>query len=174
MSKRVTQLCLAAVFTALLAVGSWISVPFAVPFTLQTLALYLALWLLSPPYALCAVAAYLTLGAMGLPIFAGFQGGVSVLFGPLGGFLWGFLLMAVLCLIVRPRKTSARLICLITGTFLCYAVGTVWYAAFVTWTPEGIVTALLTAVVPFILPDALKLLAAWQLGKRLERHMPTP
>ena len=77
---------------ALLACSAWVTIPFGpVPFTLQTLAVALVPQVLARREAVFTVAAYLVLGAIGLPVFSGFQGGIGVLAGPTGGFLWGFL-----------------------------------------------------------------------------------
>jgi len=172
MNKRSVWLCTAALFAALTAVGSWISVPSAVPFTLQSFIVYLMLLLLPPACSLLSIAVYLFLGAVGLPVFAGFQGGLSVLLGPLGGFLWGFLGMALIFRLWNPKTSRTRLICAVVGTLLCYALGTVQYTLYTAPTLEGFVSALLFTVVPFVVVDALKLLLAWQIAKRLRPRLP--
>ena len=84
---RTRELARAALFAALIAICSWISIPTAVPFTLQTFAVFLALGVLGGKLGTLSVAVYLLLGAVGLPVFAGFQGGLGALLGATGGYL---------------------------------------------------------------------------------------
>ena len=85
-----------ALMAVLLAVCSWISVPAPVPFTLQTFGVFCALGLLGGRRGSTAVLLYILLGAVGLPVFSGFQGGLGKLLGPTGGYILGFLLSALL------------------------------------------------------------------------------
>ena len=80
-----------ALFAVLLAVFSWTTIPFAVPFTLQTFGVYVALMLLGGKKGTIAIALYILLGAVGVPVFSGFKGGVGALLGPTGGYIFGFL-----------------------------------------------------------------------------------
>lgn len=94
---------------ALLTVSAWVAVPLGpVPFTLQTFVLVFAVIALSPKESVAAVAGYVALGAIGLPVFSSMRGGIGVLAGPTGGFLWGFLLGAVVASaflhVARMRK----------------------------------------------------------------------
>ena len=75
---------------ALMAVCSWISIPTAIPFTLQTMAVFLAVGLLGGKRGTLAVTAYVLLGAVGAPVFANFSGGIGILLGQTGGYILGF------------------------------------------------------------------------------------
>ena len=86
------DMALVALMTALMAICSWISIPTTVPFTLQTLGVFLACALLGGKRGSLAVFVYLLLGALGLPVFAGFSGGAGALLGSTGGYILGFLL----------------------------------------------------------------------------------
>ena len=103
---KTQQIARAGLCVALLAVSAWVSVPLGpIPFTLQTMALALIPAVLDRPTAILAVAVYLLLGAIGLPVFSGFSGGVMRLVGPTGGFLWGFLVgMIVATTLVRLAR----------------------------------------------------------------------
>ena len=99
---------------ALMAVSAWVSVPFGpVPFTLQTFVMVFALLMLTPAECLAAIGGYLVIGAVGLPVFSSMRGGIGVVAGPTGGFLWGFLLGAVVALAflrladMRLRRSTA-------------------------------------------------------------------
>ena len=90
------DLAYVAVCAALMAVCSWISIPATVPFTLQTFAVFCSLGLLGGRRGTAAILVYLLLGALGVPVFAGFSGGIGILFGTTGGYLLGFILMGLI------------------------------------------------------------------------------
>lgn len=148
---------------ALMAVCAWLAVPVGdVRITMQTFGVFLTLLLLGGGKGTAACVAYLFLGAIGLPVFSGFQGGLGVLLGPTGGYLWGFL---VLCLCYWAfKKPLGELVAMILGLLLCYACGTAWFY----FTYGGALWAvLLKCVVPYLLPDALKLLLALTIRRRI-------
>ena len=89
-----------AVFAVLIAICSWISIPTTVPFTLQTFAVFLAVGVLGGKRGSLSVLIYILLGAVGIPVFAGFSGGFGVLLGQTGGYIVGFLFSALLMYIV--------------------------------------------------------------------------
>ncbi len=106
--QRTRSIVFVGLTIAIMAVSAWVSIPIGpVPFTLQMFAVTFALVVLSPKQAIAAVAGYLLLGAVGVPVFSSMRGGIGVLVGPTGGFLWGYLFgvaAAVLLLyIVRTR-----------------------------------------------------------------------
>ena len=88
---RTRDVAYIAIFTALMAVCSWISIPTAIPFTLQTMAVFLAVGLLGGKRGTLAVTAYVLLGAVGAPVFANFSGGIGILLGQTGGYILGFI-----------------------------------------------------------------------------------
>ena len=159
----------AALCTALIAVCSWISIPAQVPFTLQTFAVFLTCDLLGPA-AILSVLLYLLLGAIGIPVFAGFSGGISVLLGPTGGYLIGFIAIALLLtgwrrLFGNHLKSAGMLI----GLLICYLFGTLWFI-WVYARGGNTVTfavALGWCVVPYIIPDLLKIALARLIAVRL-------
>ncbi|MBR3629978.1 MAG: biotin transporter BioY [Oscillospiraceae bacterium] len=160
------------VCTALIAVCSYISIPTVVPFTLQTLAVFLVMQILGGRNGFYSVLAYLLLGAVGVPVFAGFTGGPGVLFGTTGGYLIGFLLMAMLYWAAEALVGEAlwvRIVSLIAGLAVCYAFGTVWFLFLYNRSndPVGISTALGWCVLPFLIPDGIKLAAATGLAAAL-------
>ena len=118
-----------------------------------------------------AVVLYWLLGAIGLPVFAGFTGGLAVLIGPTGGYLLGFLPMVLLSGI--PSETGwKRCVGWGTGLLSCYVAGTLWYAGvYVSLSAETLWTAVLTCVVPYIIPDILKGAVAWWICRRVESRL---
>lgn len=176
---RTRDLTLIAVFTVLMAVCAWISVPVPAPFiqfTMQTFALFAALMTLGGRRGTYAVTAYLLLGAVGAPVFSQFRGGVGVLLGTTGGYILGFFLTALLYWLLTAKlgeglrvKVAAGLL----GIATYYAFGTSWYLALYAMggSPVGLLTALGYCVFPFIVPDLIKLGLAAVLAQRLEKHV---
>ena len=159
---------------ALLTVCAWITVPVgAVPVTLQTMAVCLIAGLLGPKRGTAAVAVYILLGAVGLPVFAGFKGGAGVLAGATGGYIIGFLFTALLTGFVAD-KTNRRLLpttaAMAGGVLLCYAFGTLWFALVFMKSGEAksLGGILSVCVLPFLLPDAVKIALAAVLTNRLK------
>ncbi|MEI6724873.1 MAG: biotin transporter BioY [Actinomycetes bacterium] len=161
------ELTYVALFAALIAVGAFVSVPVgAVPFTLQVLFVLLASMMLGPRLGAVSVAAYLVLGLIA-PVYAGGSSGIGVLFGPTGGFLWGFVLAAVLTGAIaslRPRTLWAVMVAGLAGITPIYALGAVWLAlqAHIT-----LGAALAVGVVPFVWTDALKAIGAGLIARSL-------
>ncbi|MBQ9330575.1 MAG: biotin transporter BioY [Oscillibacter sp.] len=168
-----------ALFAVGMAVCAWISIPVPkplVPFTLQTFAVFLALNVLGGRRGLYAVLVYLLLGAVGVPVFAGFRGGLDVLLGSTGGYIVGFVGSALVYWLLTARlgqSLAVRAAGCLAGLALCYAFGTAWFLAVYTAStgPLGLVTALGWCVFPFILPDLLKLGLALAVARRVGKFL---
>ncbi len=173
---RVKELAYVAMGVALTAVCSWISVPALlpsmVPFTLQTFAVCLVTALLGLRLGLWTVAGYILLGLVGVPVFSGFRGGPGVLLGNTGGYIAGFLFTALVVGLVVDRlgrKLPVLIAAMALGILLCYTFGTVWFVAVYTRNSGaiGVGTALAWCVLPYLLPDAVKIVLAAVLTGRL-------
>lgn len=165
------------VMAALIAVCSWISIPTTVPFTLQTFAVFLAVGLLGGRNGTITVLIYILLGAVGLPVFAGFTGGFGKLLGTTGGYIVGFLLSAVIMWAFEKffgKKLWISAIAMVLGLIACYAVGTAWFmVVYARNTGEiTLLTTLSWCVFPFILPDMIKIALALLLSNRLRVAIP--
>ncbi len=158
-----------AMSTALISVCAWVSVPSAVPFTMQTFAVFLAARVLGSRRALAAVSLYVLLGAIGLPVFAGMQGGLGVLVGATGGYISGFLPAAFIAGLRHSGKRDGivDIILMFLGLLVCYTFGTLWYALGYLGGMEGIGAALTACVLPYVIPDLLKILLAAVVARRL-------
>ena len=160
-----------AVFAVLIAICSWISIPMTVPFTLQTFAVFLAVGVLGGKRGSLAVLIYILLGAVGIPVFAGFSGGIGVLLGNTGGYIIGFLFSALLMWLIEKlfgRKTWVLGISMVLGLIVCYAIMVV-YAQ--NSGAVGLATVLGWCVIPFIIPDLVKIALALTLSKRLSKAL---
>ena len=164
---RAKRICLCGLFAALLCICSWLCVPVGnMMFTLQTFAALLALGLLGGKWGTVSIGIYLALGAVGLPVFSGFRGGVGMLFGATGGFLWGFL-VGGLAYWGALKLLKSTFISKILTLLVCYITGAIWYQA--VFLKGSFWAAVVTCVFPYLLPDALKLALALFLTKRLKR-----
>ncbi len=163
-----------ALSVALMSVCAWIAIPFSPPFTLQTFALFFTLLLLGGRDGSLAVLAYLLLGFIGAPVFSSFTGGVGAFFGVGGGYLVGFLVAALLFWCLQPlfgKSLFGRLLTMAVGLLACYGVGTAWLAL-VHLRAAGSVSlfgALAVGVLPYLLPDAVKILLALWLSEKLKK-----
>ena len=166
-------MALSALFAALIAVCSWISVPSAVPFTLQTFGVFMAAGLLGGKRGTVSVLIYILLGAAGIPVFSGFKGGAGVLAGSTGGYIVGFLFTALIMWLFEAKARNRKYtlpISMAVGLLACYAFGTAWFMFVYARTSGsvGLVTALTWCVFPFILPDAAKITLACFLIRRIK------
>ena len=155
---------------ALLAISAWCAIPMhQVSYTMQSFAVFFALGLLGGRRGVISISIYLVMGLIGLPVFSGFRGGVGVLLGVTGGYIWGFLLAGLLYWAVTAlfgQGFKARLAAMILGMLLCYGCGTVWYLRVY----GGNLWAVLTAcVLPYLLPDGVKIALALTLSGKLKR-----
>ena len=166
---KTKRICMIAIAAALMVVCSWITVPGPVPFTLQTFAIYLTAITLGGKNGLYTMLVYVILGAAGLPVFSGFRAGPGVLAGPTGGYIVGFILIPAIMLVFERRSKTIKLLSAIAALFICYAFGTVWYAVIYMGSGQSISIAaiLIACVIPFILPDLLKIAIAYIIADRI-------
>lgn len=169
---RTVDMVYVALFAVLMAVCSWISIPAAVPFTMQTFGVFLAVAVLGGKRGTLAILVYLLLGAVGAPVFAGFSGGISALLGSTGGYIIGFLFLALVMWLMErllDKKTWVLAVSMVLGLVVCYAFGTAWFMVVYARTTGaiGLWTALGWCVFPYIIPDLAKIALALLLSKRL-------
>ena len=170
---RTLDMAYIALFAVLMAVCAWITIPMTVPFTLQIFAVFAALATLGGRRGTYAVAVYLLLGAVGLPVGAGFQGGLGWLLGTTGGYIVGFLCIALIYWLLTAKlgeSLPVKALACVLGLLVCYLFGTVWFIVVYgrTTGPVGIMTALGWCVFPYVVPDLLKLVLAVTLSQRVK------
>ena len=166
-----------AVFAVLMAICSWISIPATVPFTLQTFAVFLTVGVLGGKRGSMAVLIYILLGAIGIPVFAGFSGGLGILLNNTGGYIIGFLFSALVMWAMESlwgKKPVIQILSMVVGLIVCYAMGTIWFMVVYTRTSGavGLGTVLGWCVIPFIIPDLVKIALAFVLSRRVRKLVP--
>lgn len=195
---RTTALVLCGVFAALMAVCSFITIPLGftpIPINLATLGVFLTGGILGKKYGSISLIVYILLGAVGVPVFAGFKGGLGVLAGPTGGYIIGYLAAAFLTgllveIVFRKTASSSEsgsrsktagtaksrtlrfigiILSMIAGLAACYALGTAW---FMISTGTGLGAAMLSCVIPFLPGDAVKIVAGALLVQKLRPVIP--
>lgn len=175
-TMSIRKMTYVALFTVVIAVCSWITIPAAVPFTLQTFAIFAACALLGGKLGLYAVCLYILLGAVGVPVFSGFGAGLGTLLGPTGGYILGFVFTALAMWGVEAkfgRKPAALVAGMVTGLILCYAFGTAWFMVVYARANGaiGLGAALSMCVIPFILPDCVKIALAMLVAAHLRPRL---
>lgn len=179
MNESLKDFIFAALFTAFIAVSAMITVPLGpIPFTLQTFAITLVMFIAKPKVALLSMVIYILLGAIGAPIFSSMKGGIGVLMGPTGGFLIGYLLgifpvgFAMQKFNEKPSSTGTKIaVTIVSGivlTLIAYVIGTVQFMVVMNQT---LAVALAACVIPFMLIDLAKIIVAWILSALVKKHL---
>lgn len=164
------------IFAVMIAVCSWISIPATVPFTLQTFAVFLSVALLGGKRGTMSVVIYILLGAIGVPVFAEFTGGLGIIMNNTGGYIIGFLFSALVMWAAESlfgRKLWVQAVSMVVRLAVCYAFGTAWFM-FVYMRDAGAVglmTVLGWCVIPFIIPDLVKIGLALMFSRMLRKPL---
>lgn len=167
---KLRDLCYIAIATALMCALSPVSVPIGiVPISLATFVVYLIGCLYKPLHATISVLLYILLGILGLPVFSKFQGGFSVILGPTGGFILGYLpavFLQSLIVTSKKEKKAAYILSILLSTLIIYAFGLVWFLI-VTNGKYTFHQAMISCVYPFLVGDAVKLVISVQISYKL-------
>ena len=171
--NKVYPLAMTAVMAAVMCVLGPMSIPIGpVPISFTNLVIYLALYILGWKRGTLSYVVYMLIGMVGMPVFSGYSGGMGKLFGPTGGYIIGFIPMAIIAGIVidKCRNRGAQLAAMVVGTAVCYAFGTAWFCVQAGY---AVGAALGLCVFPFIPGDLAKIVIAMVAGpmirSRLER-----
>lgn len=187
-SDKTRSIAFVALSIALIAVSAWVTVPIGpVPFTLQMFALTFVIVLLEPKQAMAAIAGYVLLGAIGVPVFSAMRGGIGVLAGPTGGFIWGYIIGFALAIalgsLIRPKSgapvgkhgfSTAELVraFVMSFTYLICAYVCGWFQLMLVL-GVGPEAAFATAVAPFIIVDIVKIVVAVFVALAVKRALGT-
>ena len=175
LSFTTKEMVLTAMFAAIMAICSWISIPIGeISITLQTFAIFCALGILGGRNSLFSILVFILLGAVGLPVFSGFKGGLGVLTGPTGGYILGFIFMGLIYMAGEKlfgKKLAVQIILMLIGLAVCYAFGTAWFIYVFSkgGNAMSISKALKLCVTPFIPFDIVKLVIALIITDRVKK-----
>lgn len=176
-SKSVLSMVYCSLFTIIIALCSYITIPVIIPFTLQTLGIFITLELLGGKKGTFSVLLYILLGAVGVPVFSGFRGGLGVLLSNTGGYIVGFLFLAFVYWLITTclgRRLYARILGMLLGLITCYAFGTFWFI----WVYSDVnkisemIPVLQICILPFIIPDIAKMFLSLGLRKLVYPALP--
>ena len=159
-----------SLFSALICVCSFVSIPLVIPITLQLFGVYLALFTLGGRRGLFCVLLYIFIGAIGLPVFSGFSGGISRLFDATGGYIFGFVILSLVYIALSkllPRRRMFTALSSVLSLISLYLTGSMWYAFVYLDGCESLTHVLLVSVLPFIIPDVTKIFMAYIISKRI-------
>ena len=162
-----------ALMTAVTCILAPLSVPIGpVPISLTNFVIFLSLYLLGWKKGTLSLLVYLLLGLAGLPVFSGFAGGISKLAGPTGGYIIGFIPMAIVAGIIidKSHQRWIQIVAMIIGTAICYAFGTVWFCFQSGYT---VAAALAVCVIPFIPADLIKIVIVTIIGPMIRKRLGT-
>lgn len=173
MKLSTKELILCALFAAIIAILSQISIPLpftTVPLTMQIFAVAVTGLILGSRLSTISVLIYLLLGGIGIPVFAQFTGGVAILFGPTGGYLLGLPFMTYIIGLAKDKSSHPIVISLslIAGLIGVYVAGTLMFAAI---TGNTIYQSILYCVAPFVLADFIKLILAYVVGSTVSKRI---
>lgn len=171
-NSRTFNYVLCGIFAAVTGIAAGISIPLPftpVPISLATFGVLLAGSLLGAKYGSISMVVYILLGAVGVPVFSGYTAGIGKLMGPTGGYIAGYIFMAMVVGFLIQKygggsSIPANILAMVLGTLVCYTLGTAWFM-YVTHT--GLVAALTMCILPFLIGDAVKILVSALLCKKL-------
>lgn len=168
----VHQLCMMAMMSAVMCVIAPLSIPIgSVPISAATLVIYLSVYLLGTKMGTVSCAVYLMLGFAGLPVFSNYTGGAAKLLGPTGGYLAGYIFLALVCGLFMEKSSYKMIWCIIgmiAGTAVLYVFGTVW---FVIMMKCDIGYAVSACVTPFIIGDLAKIIFSELAGREIRKRL---
>ena len=177
-NRRIKDMVLIALFSAIIVICSLITIPSAIPFTLQTFAVFLCLNILGAKKGIISILIYIFLGVVGLPVFSNFNGGIGALLNVTGGYIIGFIFSALTFWLVTSvfNKKSRKIINLIAsfmGLIVCYIFGTLWYILLFIKNGEAInfISAFTICVLPFIIPDILKIVLSVVISEKINKFI---
>lgn len=164
------SIALISMFLSILIICSWITIPFTIPFTLQTLAIFCIILLTNIRVSLVIIILYILLGMLGFPVFGSFQGGIGIILGPTGGFIIGFIPMIITSSILKYiiKEKKFYFISLFIGLIVCYTFGSIWYY-YLYKLKSNFYDVLLVSVLPFIIPDIIKILISILIVNRINK-----
>lgn len=174
-TSAVYKITFVAMCVAFLTLCSWISIPFFVNVTFQIFAVFLISSISTPVISLLGVTSYILLGLIGVPVFSGFKNGISAFTGASGGFLIGFVISALMISLFSRHyfeKRSLHIVIMLISLLTCYLCGVLWYIFVYNYSVSvPLVDSLIICVLPFVIPDILKILLVLIVYRKLSPYL---
>ena len=171
-NNKTIEITKIGIITALLCIIAPLSSPIGViPISFTNLIIYLAIFALGSKKGLISYLVYLVIGFIGMPVFSGFSGGPGKLFGPTGGYLFGFIFIFIISGLFIDKNYKDKkntIIGMILGTAVCYFFGTFWLNF---QTNMGLQAAFMAGVIPFIPGDLIKIVIAAFAGEKIREGL---
>ena len=171
------DIALIPLFSALIAVCAWITIPIpGIPFTMQVFGVFTAIAILGAKKGALSILIYILLGAVGVPVFSGFNGGIGALLGTTGGYIVGFLISAfaygIFDAVIKKNGFFITFLKMFASHIFCYIFGSVWYMAVYTKNTGaiGFFGILMGCVIPYIIPDMVKIALAVLIGREVKKR----
>ncbi len=167
--KKLINLILTGIFAALTVVLTMVSVPMltGVPISLQPLGIALCGFVLGAKFGTLSVLVYCALGAIGLPVFSGFASGFGVMLGVTGGFIWGFIVMALICgLGVKLKNKILSISMGVGGLLVCHIFGVVQFSLLM---GRDLFSSALLVSVPYIIKDIVLVIGAYFMSMAIKK-----
>lgn len=176
-NSRILSMVYCSFFTIIIALCSYITIPIVVPITLQTMGVFITLELLGGKKGTFSVLLYILLGAIGVPVFSGFRGGIGVLLSNTGGYIMGFILLGLLYWLITylfGKQLYVRIIAMLLGLLTCYISGTIWFVFAYSdiKNMSEMIPVLQVCILPFIIPDIAKMFLSIGLRKLVYPALP--
>lgn len=172
MNKKIKDIAIISVAAAMICVVSPVSIPIGdIPISLATFIIYLIAAILGPKKGTISAFVYILVGIIGIPVFSSYRAGISVIVGVTGGYIVGYIPLALLTGIFTYKfknKIWMYPIGMILGTIVCYFIGTVWYMFN---TNNNLISSLLVCVVPFLLFDLIKIVLSSVLAYLINKKL---
>ena len=174
---RILSMVYCSLFTIIIALCSYITIPTVIPITLQTMGIFITLELLGGKKGTFSVLLYILIGSLGVPVFSGFRGGIGLLLSNTGGYILGFILLALVYWFFTAalgKHLYARILGMSIGLIACYLFGTLWFifAYSDIKNMSEMIPVLQICVLPFIIPDIAKMFLSIGLRKLVYPALP--
>ena len=173
---KTNDLAYMAIGAIIIAICSWISIPTTVPFSMQTFGVFFVLSLLGGKRGTLSILVYVLLGVAGVPVFAEFTSGIGIILNNTGGYIVGFVFMGLIYRLIvglMGKRLWTEIVAMVAGLIALYTFGTAWFLAVYTQANGAVslATVLSWCVIPFIIPDLIKLGLGLTLARRISRAL---
>ncbi len=167
---RIKSITLSALFVSIIAVSAQMAIPTpaGLSITLQTFAVSLCGFYLGASKALLSVVTYIVLGAVGVPVFSGFSGGLGIILGKSGGFITGFIFLSIFCAFSEKSRLVLKSVLCLLGILICHTIGCIYFSYV---TDCSLKSAVILTSLPFILKDIMSVVLAYLFSQKLKKRI---